>query len=242
MAEPVRLQKAIAHAGLMSRRSAEEVIAEGRVTIDGRIAVLGDRVDVESQTVAIDGSPLPVNPAHETYLLYKPVGVISTADDPQGRETVVDLVPSETRLYPVGRLDADSEGLIILTNDGALADRVTHPRYGIMKKYLVIAHGHAGRQVAHQLEKGVELDDGPARAIRARVIGTKDDLSQLEIVMGEGRKREVRRMMDVLGYPVVRLVRTAIGPISDTHLKPGSSRRLTNKEVATLMAASVESK
>lgn len=237
MADRVRLQKAIAHAGLMSRRAAEEAIAAGRVTIDGRTAILGDRVDVESERVAIDGSLLPVNPDHQTFLLYKPVGVISTADDPYGRPTVVGMVDSGTRLYPVGRLDADSEGLILLTNDGELADRVTHPRYGIRKKYLVVVDGHVGQQTARQLESGVELDDGPASAIRARVIGTSGGQSQLEVVMGEGRKREVRRMLDAVGYPVVRLVRTAIGPIADPNLKSANYRQLSNEEVSKLMAA-----
>lgn len=237
MAERVRVQKAIAHAGLMSRRAAEEAITKGRVSIDGRKAVLGDRVDVESEVVSLDGSPIPVNPAHETYLLYKPVGVISTADDPQGRPTVVGLVDSPTRLYPVGRLDADSEGLIILTNDGSLAEVVTHPRYEVHKRYLAEIQGKPDSAAMRKLEHGIELDDGPARAIRARVVGSSRSLSQVEIVMGEGRKRQVRRMLDAVGHPVVRLVRTAIGPITDTRLKPGESRRMTNSELATLLAA-----
>lgn len=237
MADPVRLQKAIAHAGLMSRRAAEEVIAAGRVTIDGRTAILGDRVDVANERVAIDGALLPVNPDHQTFLLYKPVGAISTADDPHGRPTVVGMVDSGTRLYPVGRLDADSEGLILLTNDGELADRVTHPRYGIRKKYLVVVEGHVGQSTARQLESGVELEDGPASAIKARVLDTSGGQSQIEVVMGEGRNREVRRMLDAVGYPVVRLVRTAIGPIADPNLKPGKYRPLSNQEVSKLMAA-----
>lgn len=241
MADQVRLQKAIAHAGLMSRRAAEEMISAGRVTVDDRTAVLGDRVDVETERVAIDGALLPVNPALQTFLAYKPVGVISTADDPQGRPTVVEMVASATRLYPVGRLDADSEGLILLTNDGDLADRVTHPRYGIRKKYLVVVDGEVGRSTARQLERGVDLEDGPARALRARVVGISEGKSQLEVLMGEGRKREVRRMLDAVGYPVVRLARTAIGPISDPNLKPGHYRQLTNKEVSKLMAAAKES-
>lgn len=240
MSDKVRLQKAIAHAGLMSRRAAEELIGAGRVTIDGKTAILGDRVDVESQTVAVDGASLPVNPALETHLLYKPTGVISTASDPGGRSTVVDLVPSDARLYPVGRLDADSEGLILMTNDGELADRVTHPRYGIEKKYLVEARGHIAKAATRQLVQGVDLEDGPARAIRARLLAVGGGRSQVEVVMGEGRKREVRRMFDVVGYPVIRLVRTAIGPITDPNLKPGESRKLTTKEIASLLAAAVE--
>lgn len=159
MAEKPKLQKAIAHSGLMSRRAAEELIAQGRVTVDGRPARIGERVDPETQEVAVDGRPIPIRPGLVTYLLYKPVGVISTADDPQGRRTVVDLVPPEPRVYPVGRLDADSEGLILLTNDGRLANLVTHPRYGIEKTYLVLVLGGPGRWV-DQLVEGVELDDG----------------------------------------------------------------------------------
>lgn len=238
MTTRIRLQKAIAHAGLMSRRAAEELIAAGRVTINDRVAVLGDRVDVEIEHVAIDGALLPVNPTLETYLLYKPVGVISTADDPRGRPTVVEIVDSNSpRLYPVGRLDADSEGLLLLTNDGALAERVTHPRYGIRKVYLAEVAGLVSRSTVKGLERGVELEDGPARALRARLVGTNDGRSQIEIIMGEGRKREVRRMMDALGYPMLRLVRTAIGPISDPNLKPGQWRRLTSQEIAQLMSA-----
>lgn len=237
MAERIRVQKAIAHAGLMSRRAAEEAISAGRVSIDGRLAVLGDRVDVESEVVSLDGSRIPVNPAHETYLLYKPVGVISTADDPQGRPTVVDLVQTGARLYPVGRLDADSEGLIILTNDGSLAEIVTHPRYEIHKRYLVEVERKPSGAAMRRLESGLDLDDGPARAIRARVVGSMGDRSQVEIVMGEGRKRQVRRMLDAVGHPVLRLVRTAIGPITETQLKPGEWRRMTNTELAKLLAA-----
>ncbi len=236
MAEPVRLQKAIAHAGLMSRRSAEEIIASGKVTVDGDTAVLGDRVDVENQVVMVSGTILPVNPANQTILLYKPVGVISTADDPQGRPTVVEIVGSETRLYPVGRLDSDSEGLILLSNDGLLTERVTHPRYGIRKKYFVELEGTVSRSSVRRLTEGVELEDGPAMALSAHVVDASGNRSQIEIVMGEGRKREVRRMMDVIGHPVLRLVRTAIGPIADPHLRPGEWRLLSTQEIANLFA------
>jgi pseudouridine synthase len=220
----------------MSRRAAEEAIAEGRVTIDGRLAILGDRVDVEAEEVTINGSVLPINPELVTYLVYKPVGVISTADDPQGRPIVVDLVQVPTRLYPVGRLDADSEGLMLLTNDGRLADFVTHPRYGIHKKYLVEVLGNVSNSTARLLEAGIDLEDGPARALRARVVGAHGERTQVELTMGEGRKRQVRRMMEAIGHPTLRLVRTAIGPLSDHSLKPGQSRQLTTKELAALLA------
>ncbi|MFO7292372.1 MAG: pseudouridine synthase [Actinomycetes bacterium] len=236
MDERPKLQKAIAHSGLMSRRAAEELIAQGRVTVDGRPARIGQRVDPETQEVAVDGKPIPIRPGLVWYLLYKPVGVISTADDPQGRRTVVDLVPSEPRVYPVGRLDADSEGLIVLTNDGRLANYLTHPRYGVEKTYLVLVEGRPGKWV-DQLTGGVELDDGMAAARRARVVDTLKGRTMVEIVMIEGRKREIRRMCSALGHEVVRLVRTAIGPISDRQLKPGTWRHLEPEEVAALYAA-----
>jgi 23S rRNA pseudouridine2605 synthase len=237
MADPVRVQKAISAAGLMSRRAAEDMIREGRISIDGTRADLGDRVDVSTQTVELDGAPIPVNPALETHLLYKPPGVISSASDPQGRETVVDLVGGQVRLYPVGRLDYDSEGLILLTNDGELANRVTHPRYGIHKTYLALVEGSPGKRELRSLVEGVVLDDGPARAIGARVVGREGPATLIELEMSEGRNREIRRMFDVLGYPVTRLVRTAIGPVSDRSLKPGQSRRLSVSEIRDLLAS-----
>ena len=238
MTERVRVQKAIAHAGLMSRRSAEEAIAAGRVAIDGRKAILGDRVDVTAEVVTIDGAPIPLRPETETHLLYKPVGVISTATDPQGRRTVVDLVESAARLYPVGRLDADSEGLILISNDGELTERVTHPRYGITKKYLAEVNGTVRAGEVRRLEAGVELSDGPARAVKARIVDQLGGRTQVELIMGEGRNREVRRMIEAIGYETTRLVRTAIGPLTDPNLKPGQSRMLTSAEVVDLMRSS----
>lgn len=235
-AEKVRLQKAIAHAGVMSRRKAEEAIAAGRVTVDGRVAVLGDKVDPGRDTVLLDGAPLPVNPAKVTLLLNKPPGVISTADDPQGRPTVVDLVGSSERLYPVGRLDADSEGLLLLTNDGDLANIVTHPSYGITKTYLVMAT-NVSPKTAQRLTEGIELDDGTAKALSARIRESAAGKTLVEVVMVEGRNREIRRMFQALGCPVERLVRTAIGPITDQTLKPGESRRLGGAEIQALLGS-----
>jgi pseudouridine synthase len=237
MADPVRLQKAIANAGLMSRRAAEEAIRQGRVAVDGKKSGLGDRVDVQAQQVTLDGTPIPVNPELETHLLYKPVGIISSSSDPQGRRTVVDLVASEARLYPVGRLDYDSEGLILLTNDGELANRVTHPRYGIVKKYLALVKGRPGGADIRRLAEGVELDDGPARAIGARILDRKRDATMVEMTMGEGRNREVRRMFEAMGFEVTKLVRTSIGPINDRALKPGESRLLSAGEITELLAS-----
>lgn len=235
MGERVRVQKAIARSGLMSRRAAEEAIAAGRVLVNGELVVLGDRVDVDGDTVTIDGVPTPVNPALETHLLNKPPGVISTAEDPQGRPTVVDLIVSDLRLYPVGRLDADSEGLILVSNDGELTNRVTHPSFGITKTYLAMAEGIPTAADIRSLREGVVLDDGPARAKTARLVDAHGDLAMVEMVMLEGRNREVRRMMEHIGHPVTRLVRTAIGPITDPDLSPGDSRLLTAGEIRRLL-------
>lgn len=232
-----RLQKAIANAGLMSRRAAEDLIANGRVTIDGRVAILGDRVDVVRQRVEVDGSPLPVAPGLVTYLMYKPIGVVSTASDPEGRQTVVDLVPSEPRVVPVGRLDADSEGMLLLSNDGELILRVTHPRYGMTKTYIATVAGKPTPRVVRRLVTGIELEDGIAQARRAKLIQATPDQGLIELVMTEGRNREIRRMMAVLGHPVQRLVRTAIGPLSDRHLGAGEWRQLDPREVAGLYKA-----
>lgn len=239
MAERIRIQKAIANAGLMSRRKAEEAVEEGRVALDGNPTRLGDRVDVENQTLTLDGVPLPVNPQIETHLLYKPVGVISTAADPQGRKTVVDLISSDKRLYPVGRLDADSEGLILISNDGELTNRITHPRYGITKKYLAMVDGVPSTSKLRRLVSGVELEDGVARARSARLVESSEGRSLVEMVMVEGRNREVRRMLASIGHETTRLVRTAIGPIIDQDLQPGESRTLSASEVRNLFESGV---
>jgi pseudouridine synthase len=237
MADAIRVQKAVAGAGLMSRRAAEDAIRAGRVAIDGRSAILGDRVDVSVQQVTVDGIPIPINPDLETYLLYKPPGVVSSASDPEGRRTVVDLVTGDGRLFPVGRLDYDSEGLILLTNDGDLANRVTHPRYGIVKKYLALVGGSLSRADVQRLANGIDLEDGPARALSASIVGRQGGETMVELTMGEGRNREVRRMFEAMGFEVIRLVRTAIGPISDRSLKPGQSRRLSTTEIRDLLAS-----
>jgi pseudouridine synthase len=237
MAEAIRVQKAVAGAGLMSRRAAEDAIRQGRVAVDGETVVLGDRVDVSTQRVTVDGIPIPVNPESETHLVYKPPGVVSTASDPEGRRTVVELVPTRARLFPVGRLDYDSEGLILLTNDGDLANRVTHPRYGIVKSYLALVRGAPGKAEIRRLTAGIELDDGTARALSATVVGRKGAEAMVELTMGEGHNREIRRMFEAMGLEVTRLVRTAIGPISDRSLQPGQSRRLSPSEIRDLLAS-----
>lgn len=238
MAERVRIQKAIAKAGLMSRRAAEEAIVQGRIRLDGLPVQLGDRVDVDTERLTLDGVPVQVDPSVETHLLYKPVGVISTADDPQGRSTVVDLVSSEKRLYPVGRLDADSEGLILVSNDGELTNRVTHPRFGITKTYVALVKGVPTSRALRLLTTGVELEDGLARAQSARLLdASRDGHALVEVVMVEGRNREVRRLLTSIGHDVERLTRTAIGPITGPDLKPGQSRLVSAREVRRLLAS-----
>jgi pseudouridine synthase len=213
------------------------LIAAGRVTVDGATARIGQQVDGELVEIRIDGVPLPVAPGLVYYLAYKPTGVVSTTDDPQGRPTVVELVPDESRVYPVGRLDTDSEGLIVLTNDGDLTMRLTHPRHGVHKTYVALVEGSMDPKAAATLTAGVELDDGPAAALSARILDRSDRATIVEVVMGEGRNRIVRRMLDAIGHPVQRLTRTAIGPLRDRRLEPGTSRPLSIDEVRSLYAA-----
>lgn len=234
---PVRLQKAVSAAGLMSRRAAEDLIAAGRITIDGRRARLGDRVDPASSVVEVDGARLPISPHLITYLVNKPPGVVSTTSDPHAARTLVDLVPDFPRVWPVGRLDRLSEGLILVSNDGDLTNLVTHPRYGISKTYRVLVKGVPGRATVRRLTEGVRLEDGPARALSARVVDRTAREAQLEMVLGEGRNREIRRMMEAVGHPVRRLARVAIGPLRDVRLRPGRWRELSNREVAAFYRA-----
>jgi 23S rRNA pseudouridine2605 synthase len=233
----IRLQKVLAQAGLGSRRTCEELIADGRVTVDGQEALLGDRVDPETSVVEVDGVPIGIRPGTVYYLLNKPSGVVTTADDPQGRPVVVDLVPAEPRVFPVGRLDLDTEGLLLLTNDGDLTHRLTHPSFGVEKEYLAEVDGEPGRGALRRLREGVELDDGVTAPATVGVVGT----SLLRIVIHEGRNRQVRRMGEAVGHPVRRLVRTRIGPVTDRTLKPGEWRELTQAEVRALERAAAES-
>jgi 23S rRNA pseudouridine2605 synthase len=209
----------------------EDLIAAGRVTVNGDTAVLGRRVDPEHDLIEVDGAPVGIKPGLVHYLLNKPTGVVSTAQDPQGRRTVVDLVPSEPRVFPVGRLDADTEGLLLLTNDGELANRVAHPRHGVAKEYLAsVAGGLVSPAAIRALREGVELDDG--RTAPAKV--SQPEPGVLRITIHEGRNRQVRRMCEAVGHPVTRLVRTRIGPLRDPRLAPGTWRDLTADEVRRL--------
>jgi 23S rRNA pseudouridine2605 synthase len=238
--EGERLQKVLARAGFGSRRANEELIAAGRVTVDGAVAVLGARVDPARARIAVDGVPVVVDETRVYWLLNKPAGYVTTARDPQGRPTVVELIPAEPRAFPVGRLDRDTEGLLLLTNDGELAELLTHPRHGVEKEYLAEVEGVPAPGALRRLREGVELEDGPARAVRAQVVQrSRDGVSALVIVLKEGRKRIVRRMCAEVGYPVRRLVRTRIGPLTDPKLAPGAHRPLTPREVRSLYVAAL---
>jgi len=234
-----RLQKVLARAGIGSRRVCENLIAEGRVTVDGEVAILGRRVQVEHVHVEVDGVPVPVAAGLVAYLLNKPSGVVSTASDPQGRPTVVALVPSEPRVFPVGRLDFDSEGLLVLTNDGELTQLLTHPSHGVPKAYLAEVTGVPSAGELRLLREGVELDDGPTAPARVAVVARQAAGAAIELVIHEGRNRQVRRMCEAIGHPVTRLVRTRIGPLSDARLAPGEWRTLRPDEVRALSAAAV---
>lgn len=232
-----RVQKVLAAAGVASRRACEELIADGRVEVDGRAVTLGDRMDPRAQVVTVDGERIPTNPDLVYLALNKPRGYVTTANDPEGRPMVTDLVPANPRVFPVGRLDRETEGLLLLTNDGTLSHRLTHPRYGVAKTYLAEIRGPARRKALAELRRGVELDDGPARARSAREVGSAADRTLVELVMVEGRKREVRRMLDAVGLPLERLARSRIGPIPLGDLPPGRHRHLGAGEVRSLYKA-----
>jgi 23S rRNA pseudouridine2605 synthase len=233
-----RLQRALARAGYGSRRGSEELIAAGRVTVNGRVATLGDKVDAVEDAVAVDGVTLNLDPNVRYYALNKPSGVLTTMRDPHGRPDITTYLPSEgPRVFPVGRLDRDTEGLLLLTNDGELANRLMHPRYGVEKEYLaevtgVVTDRHLGR-----LRRGVDLDDGPARATGVRVVDRSGVRTSLRVIMTEGRKREVRRLLAAVDLPVVRLVRLRVGPVRLGALQPGAVRPLHPDEVRALSRA-----
>lgn len=231
-----RLQKALARAGLGSRRACEGLIADERVTVNGVVATLGDRVDPEVDEVVVDGAVVGVRPGLVHYVLNKPAGVVTTADDPQGRPTVVDLVPAEPRVHPVGRLDLDTEGLLILTNEGELTHRLTHPSFGVDKEYLAELDSNPPRAALRRLREGVDLSDGRTAPARVSLVGDR----LLRITIHEGRNRQVRRMCEAVGHRVRRLVRTRIGPLAERNLAPGEWRALTGAEVHELRLAAAE--
>jgi 23S rRNA pseudouridine2605 synthase len=231
--EGERLQKVLARTGIGSRRVCDELIAEGRVTVNGEVAELGRRVDAAHDLIEIDGAPISVAEGLVHYLLNKPRGVVTTASDPQGRPTVVSLVPAEPRVFPVGRLDIDTEGLLLLTNNGELAHRLTHPSFGVEKEYVAEVRGRPSPAVLRTLRTGVDLDDGRTAPAKVSLVSP----TVLRVTIHEGRNRQVRRMCEAVGHPVVRLVRVRIGPVTDRRLPPGEWRPLTAKELRGLEKA-----
>lgn len=234
--EDIRLQKALSQAGVASRRAAEAMIEEGRVEVNGRVVTTqGLRVDPGRDTIRVDGARIPAPRRHTYLLLNKPRGVVATMDAPEGRETLAQYVPRHQRLYHVGRLDTDTEGLIILTNDGEFAHRLAHPSYEVRKTYLVDAEGLIDDRVLHRLEKGLRLEDGPIRPDRVRLVSRGPSRTLVRITLHSGRNRIVRRMMDSVGHPVRRLARIGIGPVRLGDLASGGTRELTREELGTLL-------
>jgi 23S rRNA pseudouridine2605 synthase len=228
----VRLAKYLAHAGVASRRKSEELIAKGLVTVAGEVVIDPARDVDESSDVRVKGMPIEAE-AREVWMVNKPAGVVSTAREPGERRAVVELVRSGARLYPVGRLDADSTGLLLLTNDGALANRLTHPRYEVAKTYRARLDRAPRKRELERLRDGVELEDGPTAPAEVRQVSDRE----IEIVLREGRNRQVRRMVEAVGNKVVELRRIAFGPLRIGSLGEGKSRRLNSGEVEQLRAA-----
>jgi 23S rRNA pseudouridine2605 synthase len=235
----IRLQKVLAKAGVASRRVAEEMIADGRVSVDGRVVTeFGRRVDPDTAVIRVDGTRIAVRDDLLYFALNKPRGVHSTMTDDRGRPCVGDYVRDRSdRLFHVGRLDAETEGLLLLTNDGDLAHRLMHPSYEVLKTYLAEVPGPIPRELGRTLRDGVELDDGFARADSFRVVDTTGGKAMVEVVLHEGRKHIVRRLLAEVGHPVKRLVRTRIGDVTLGEQRPGSLRALNNKEIGALYTA-----
>lgn len=233
--EGERLQKVLARAGFGSRRDCEEFIRQGRVAVNGRVAQLGERADPAQDRITIDGEPVRIDRPYTYVALNKPPGVLSAAQDEMGHHrTVRDLIPLPGRLYPVGRLDVDSEGLVLLTDDGELTNLLTHPRYEHTKEYQVDVDGHPGDETLKRWRRGIYLDDQLTAPAEVSVLSRKKDHTQLRIVMREGRKRQIRRVAEKLGHPVRRLVRVRIGPIHLGELRPGQWRPLSERELKQL--------
>lgn len=240
-AEPAaaeRLQKVLAAAGVGSRRACEDLIVRRRVTVNGKVATIGDKVDPATAEIRVDGQRVVTDTKMVYIAMNKPRGVVVSTDDEKGRTELADFLDTfEQRLFHVGRLDADSEGLLLLTNDGTLAHKLMHPSFGVPKTYLAEVAGPLPRNVGRRLRDGVELDDGPARVDSFRLVDTLGKTAQVEITLHEGRKHIVRRMMEAVGHPVTRLIRTAVGPIRLGDLRPGGFRHLSNAEIAALFKA-----
>ncbi|GAB3301117.1 pseudouridine synthase [Parasphingorhabdus pacifica] len=237
--EGERLQKVLSRAGVASRRAAEKMITEGRVEVDGELVVeLGRRVDTSTVTIRVDGNRVVVNDNMTHLLLNKPTGIVCSMSDDQGRPCIGDyLRERQGRLYHVGRLDVDTEGLLLITNDGDLAHRLMHPSYRVLKTYLAEVPGPVPKDLGRQLREGVELDDGVIKVDKFRLLDAGEGRALVELVVHEGRKRIVRRLLDHVGHPVQRLVRTSVGNVRLTNERPGAIRPLDRKEVASLYQA-----
>lgn len=236
--EGVRLQKVLAAAGVASRRVAEDLIAVGRVAVNGRIVTEpGTRVDPARDRVAVDGTPVQVDTTRRTVVLNKPVGVVSSRKDERGRRDLREFTSRyEERLFNVGRLDQDTSGLLLLTNDGDLAQVLAHPSFGVEKTYVALVRGQVAQRTLTRLTHGIELDDGPIAADRARILSTKRGATLVEVVLHSGRNRIVRRMLDAAGHPVQELVRRRFGPVALGDLAVGATRDLTRAELSGLLA------
>ena len=235
----VRLQRVLAAAGLGSRRACEQLIEEGRVEVDGKkVVVQGMRVDPKKAVIKVDGLRIASAPDHVYLVLNKPKGVVSTMSDPEGRPSLQEYVGDrEARLFHVGRLDQDTEGLILLTNDGDLAHRLSHPSFGVEKTYLAEVTGPVARDVGKRLKQGVELEDGLVQVDSFRLVSQVGSRVMVEVKLHEGRKHVVRRMLTEVGHPVTQLVRTDLGPISLGNLKPSKQRKLSQQEIGALYRA-----
>ncbi len=235
----IRLQKVLAAAGIGSRRACEELIEAGRVTVDGKkVTEQGMRVDPDQAVITVDGARISTRTDAVYLVLNKPRGVVSTMSDPEGRMCVGDFVAERTdRLFHVGRLDTDTEGLILLTNDGELAHRLTHPSFGVSKVYMADVPGPIARDIGTRLKKGVQLEDGPAKVDSFRLLDSANGRALVELTVHEGRTHLVRRLLDEVGLPVARLVRTEIGPVTTGNLMSGRLRHLTSGEVGALLSA-----
>jgi 23S rRNA pseudouridine2605 synthase len=235
----IRLQKLLAQSGVASRRKCEELMLEGHVEVDGEIVTrLGTKVDPRRAVIRVDGKRLPPVSPHVYLVLNKPRGVVSTMSDPEGRRTLADLVADRPeRLFHVGRLDNDTEGLILLTNDGDFAHRMAHPSYELDKTYVAEVPGPVNRATVRKVLAGVSLEDGPVTVSSFKVISSHGDKAIVELVIHEGRNRIVRRLLEAVGHPVRRLTRTAIGPVRLTGLRRGEMRELTREELGTLLDA-----
>lgn len=237
--EGIRLQKVLASAGVGSRRTCEDLIEGGKVAVDGQIVTqLGVRVNPDEVAIEVNGERISVDDSLVTIVLNKPRGVVSTMSDPEGRPSLGDFVKDfDERLFHVGRLDADTTGVLLLTNDGELANRLAHPSFGVNKVYVAKVEGRANKSLCTQLRAGLNLEDGPVRATGCVILDVGKDTSLVQVELHEGRNRIVRRMLDAAGHPVIDLVRTQFGSVRLGNLAPGESRQLDPAEIGKLMQA-----